>query len=459
MQQQAPGGTIATQILWSSGSIASGAVFNAMALFALFYMTSVLGISPGLAGTLLLATKLYDAVTDPLMGSISDRTQHRLGPRRPYVLVGSITMGLSFAAFFNLPELSGNSLIAVTTLALLLYSTCYTIFAVPYLAMPPTVAPDYDARAQLMSFRVAFLIVGVFLGAVGGPKIVELGGTGAPGFGLLGIVIGAIATLVGLAAFLGTRGIQESVAQVDDHRKFSAGAKAVFRNVVAVFSNAPFRLLTIVKLLQLAVLAVALASTPYFFSLVLGRSPGDIALYLMTFSLTGLVSLAGWRFAIAKFGKRNVYIFSIAVYALGMASWFLWQPGEPEAAFYLRAAIIGITSNGTLLCALSLLPDTMEYDQLASGENRSGVMSGVFTTVEKIAGAFGPFIVGMALEFNGLIAGANPEAQPDSAVFAVHVSFSLVPAILCFAAVPVLWRYRLGPNELVAMRKWSLGWA
>lgn len=424
-----------------------------MAIFALFYMTSALGISPGLAGTLLLATKLYDAVTDPLMGSISDRTQHRLGPRRPYVLIGSITMGLSFAAFFNLPELSGNTLVVVTTLALLLYSTCYTIFAVPYLAMPPTVAPSYDARAQLMTFRVAFLIIGVFVGAVGGPKLVELGGSGASGFGLLGIVIGAIATLAGLGAFFGTRGVQEPIDQVDASQPFTAGAKAAFKNVAAVFRNAPFRLLTLVKLLQLAVLAVALASTPYFFSLVLGRSPGDIALYLMTFSLTGLASLVGWRFAIAKYGKRNIYIISIAIYAVGMASWFLWQPGEPEMFFYMRAAIIGIVSNGTLLCALSLLPDTMEYDQLASGQNRSGVMSGVFTTVEKIAGAFGPFIVGIALEFSGLIAGASPQAQPDSAVLAVHISFSLVPAVLCLAAIPVLWRYKLGPDELQAMRE------
>ncbi|MEO0575562.1 MAG: MFS transporter [Pseudomonadota bacterium] len=447
---------LSTQLLWSSGSIASGAIFNAMALFALYFMTSVLGISAGLAGTLLLVTKLYDAVTDPIMGSISDRTIHRWGPRRPYVLYGAIAMGLSFALFFNLPSLDGAMLLIATVVALLLYSTCYTVFAVPYLAMPPSVAPTYDARAQLMSFRVAFLIVGVLIGSVGGPKIVEFGGDGADGFALLGICIGALATVAGLVAFFGTTNVTETIeTQEGPSGGLLRGAHAAMGNVVAVFANAPFRLLTIVKLLQLAVLAVALACTPYFFSLVLERSTGDIGKYLSVFSLTGLVSLIFWRFAIARFGKRNIYIFSIAGYGVGMLSWLLWQPGEAEVFFYLRAAIIGCLSNGTLLCALSLLPDTMEYDQLASGENRGGVMSGVFTTVEKLAGAVGPFIVGIALQASGLIPGAAPEAQPDSAVNAVHLSFALVPAILCFAAIPVLWRYRLGASELVAMREAS----
>ncbi|MFK8052907.1 MAG: MFS transporter [Woeseiaceae bacterium] len=447
---------LSTQLFWSGGSIASGAIFNAMALFSLYFMTSILGIPAALAGTLLLVTKLYDAVTDPIMGSISDRTRHRWGPRRPYVLWGAIAMGLSFAAFFNLPALDGALMIVVTVFALLVYSTCYTVFAVPYLAMPPSVAPSYDSRAQLMSFRVAFLIVGVLIGSVGGPKIVAWGGDGSSGYAMLGIAIGALATLAGLGAFFGTSKVTERIEDTaEDEQGVLAGAQAALGNVIAVFKYAPFRLLTIVKLLQLAVLAVALACTPYFFSLVLQRSTGDISGYLATFSLTGLISLIFWRFAIAKFGKRNIYIVSIAGYGLSMASWMLWHPAEPDLYFYLRAAVIGFLSNGTLLCALSLLPDTMEYDQLASGENRSGVMSGVFTTVEKVSSAIGPFLVGIALQASGLVPGALPDVQPESAVRTVHMMFSLIPAVLCFAAIPFLWRYRLGESELVAMRKAS----
>ena len=305
----------------------------------------------------------------------------------------------------------------------------------------------------IMSFRVAFLIIGVLIGSVGGPQIVSLAGGGTDGYRWLGIAIGALATVCGLAAFFGTHRVTESITEPRGKAGFGAATASGITNVARVFRNAPFALLTIVKLMQLAVLAVALACTPYFFSLVLNRSTGDISYYLLTFSLTGLVSLIGWRFVIARFGKRNTYIVSIAGYGLGMASWFLWQPGEPESLFYLRAAVIGILSNGTLLCALALLPDTMEYDRLVSGENRSGVMSGVFTTVEKLATATGPFIVGIALQTSGLVAGAEPAAQPESAVRAVHAIFSLVPALLCFAAIPVLLAYRLDATTLKALRE------
>ncbi|MEM8983351.1 MAG: MFS transporter [Pseudomonadota bacterium] len=444
--------TLGTQVLWSAGSIASGAVFNAMALFALFFMTSVLGISPALAGTLLLVTKLYDAVTDPVMGAISDRTQHRWGPRRPWILLGSVLLGASFALFFALPAVDGVAQIVFVVVALLVYSTAYTVYTVPYLAMPPTVAPTYDSRAQLMSYRVAFLIFGVLLGSVGGPKVVEWAGGDVAGYRALGVAIGGLATACGLLAFWGTRGVSEAITRAASSQGFSHAVRSGLANVIHVFANAPFRQLTIVKLLQLAVLAVVLACTPYFFSLVLNRATGEISYYLATFSLSGLLSLVAWRFVIARYGKRNTYIVSIAGYGLGMASWFLWQPGEPDVFFYLRAALIGILSNGTLLCALSLLPDTMEYDQLASGENRSGVMSGVFTTVEKVSSALGPFIVGIALQAAGLVAGADASAQPDSAVRAVHGIFSLVPAVLCFAAIPVLLAYRLDEQALVRMR-------
>ncbi|MFK7887961.1 MAG: MFS transporter [Gammaproteobacteria bacterium] len=445
-----------TEILWSSGSIATGAVFNAMALFALFYMTSILGIAPAVAGALIFITKLYDAVTDPLMGAISDRTRHRLGPRRPYLLVGSVALAISVAAFFSLPVLEGTPMLLLVTLALLLYSTSYTIFAVPYLAMPPSIAPTYDARTRLMSFRVAFLIFGVLIGSAGGPRIVQAGGEGRGGYVMLGIVMGALVLVGGALAFFGTRRVIESVP--DDAQSGSlTNWRAGLTQIHSIFSHAPFRLLTIVKLLQLAVLALALACTPYFFRLVLERSIGDITAYLTTFSLTGLASIFFWRWAISRFGKHRIYVISITLYALAMASWMLWQPGESEVFFYGRAVWIGIVSNGTLLCALALLPDTMEYDRLMSGDNRSGIMSGVFTTVEKIAGALGPLIIGVMLQATGLITGPGTPEQPPEALFAVRLGISIVPAIICLAAVPFLLRYGLTEERLNALRDGRAG--
>jgi GPH family glycoside/pentoside/hexuronide:cation symporter len=441
----------ATAVLWASGSLATGSVYNAMALFSLFFLTQVVGIEPALAGTLLLVTKIYDAVTDPLMGAISDRTRHRAGRRRPYLLLGSLLLGGSFALFFNAPELSGSALLAMILLLLLLQSTGYTVFAVPYLAMAPDIAGAYDERTRLMAIRVSFLIVGVMIGSVGGPYIVGLSSDARAGYGLLGVVLGVFVVLCGLVAFRGTSGVDsgEPVARTGN----DAGVLSGFTDMVAVFAHQPFRLLTLVKLLQLVVLALALACTPYFFQYVLQRPPSDIGQYLMTFSLTGLASVPLWRLLIASYGKREVYMVSILGYGVGLWTWWLWTPAEAELFFFGRAAVLGILSNGTLLCALSLLPDTMEYDRLASQRNREGVMSGVFTTVEKISGALGPFLIGVLLQGMGLIASRDPATvQPESALTAIHLGVSIVPAIVCFAALPLLWRYDLGPERLREMR-------
>jgi GPH family glycoside/pentoside/hexuronide:cation symporter len=442
-----------SELLWASGSLATGSVYNAMALFSLFFLTQVVGIGPALAGSLLLVTKIYDAVTDPLMGAISDRTRHRAGRRRPYLLLGSVLLGASFALFFNAPDLTGVSLLITVTLLLLMQSTGYTVFAVPYLAMAPDIATDYDSRTRLMSLRVAFLVVGVMIGSVGGPYIVGFGDTPRAGYGLLGSSLGVFVVLCGLLAFRGTAGVDSGQPRVSD-KSWRGEALSSLTDMVAVFASRPFRQLTLIKLLQLVVLALALACTPYFFQYVLERPPADIGKYLLTFSLTGLASVPVWRMLIGAYGKREVYMISILGYGVGLATWWLWTPTEAEFFFYARAMVLGILSNGTLLCALCLLPDTMEYDRLESGHNREGVMSGVFTTVEKVSGALGPFLVGLLLQSVGLITsrGAAIE-QPPEAITAIHLGVSIVPALVCFAALPLLWRYDLGPARLRAMRE------
>ena len=220
-----------------------------------------------------------------------------------------------------------------------------------------------------------------------------------------------------------------------------------------VLGNAPFRLLTLVKLCQLAVLSTVLACSPYFFSMVLKMDPGRIGQYYLVFSVAGLASVPLYRWLIARLGKRNAYIGLILCYGSGLASWALWTPAEASIFFHVRAVVIGSFSTGTLLCALAMLPDTMEYDRLQSGQSREGTMSGVFTFVENLAGALGPFIIGLMLEANGLIKGGGPGiVQPPAVLAAVQWGVSLVPASFCLIAIPLLLRYRLDAPMLADMR-------
>lgn len=457
MTSSAPRQASLTQsIAWASGSVATATISNTMALFGLFYLSSIAGLEIGVAGALIFASKLYDAFTDPVMGGLSDRTTHRFGRRRIYVLIGAVLTGSALALFFGIGGLTTGLHVGVALILLLVLSSAYTVFSVPYLAMPPDLAPSYDGRTQLMSMRVFFLMMGVLLGAVGGPMIVEQFGEGTRGYASLGIVLGAVVTLFGLIAFFGTKDADPTSPPAGEAEPLTTYTLLIqpFINLFAVLGNKPFRLLTIIKLLQLAVLATALACTPYFFSLVLERSPGDIAKYLGTFTIVGILTLPILRFVIKWLGKRNAYIFLLCGYGTMMASWFLWSPGEAEVYFYLRAIFGGFFSTGSLLCALALLPDTMEYDRLVSGRSREGVMSGVFTLVEKVSGATGPLLIGLLLQSQGLIVTAPGETavQPDGVVTAIKVGMSLIPAAITFACIPFLLMYSLDEQELQRAR-------
>ena len=443
--------TTKNEVSWAVGSIATGAVTNAIAIFALFYLTSHVGLEAGIAGVLIFTTKLYDAISDPIMGRISDNWQGAKGRRSPFLCWGALILGVSFFLFFNLAPMNSSLAIPIVFLLLILISTGYTIFAVPYLALPPDLAPTYDKRTRLMSFRVFFLMMGVLVGAVLGPKLVGLGG----GFRLMGVVVGVIVVGAGIIAFLGVR-------KFDAALQVPPGSKAGLWEMVtqsaaqflSVFSTKPFAILTLVKLLQFVVLAIVLASFPYFFLFVLKKTTSELGTYMGLLGVSGIIAIPFIRVFIGRIGKRSAYIVFLALYAVGLFSWYFWSPVEPTFFFYLRAISIGIVSTGTLFCALALLPDTMEYDRLTSGQSREGTISGVFTLVEKVSSAFGPLLVGLMLQATGLVASQDPlTVQPEQALNAIRLAATVIPAILTLVCILVLLKYRLTARMLEELRQ------
>ncbi len=439
------------ELSWAVGSMATGAVTNAVALFALFFLTSYVGIEAGIAGLLIFSTKIYDAVSDPVMGRISDNWQGKSGRRSPFLCWGAILLGVSFFIFFSLPPLESSIAIPVVFLLLIMISTGYTIFAVPYLAFAPDLAPTYDKRTRLMSFRVFFLLMGVQVGVVLGPKLVKAGG----GYQLMGLIIGGIVIVVGVIAYFGIRKLDSSLA-LPVRQKESFGRMIIQSGAqfVQVFQTKPFAILTLVKLLQFAVLAIVLASFPYFTTFILEKSLSELGSYFLVFGLSGIVAIPFIRFFIKAINKRNAYIIFLFLYAIGLFSWYFWTADEAIILFYARAVLIGVVSTGTMFCALSLLPDTMEYDRLISGKSREGTMSGVFTLVEKFASAVGPLIVGVLLQTTGLITSRDVmTVQPGAALNAIHLAASVIPGVMTLLCIPVLLKYRLTAEMLEEARR------
>ena len=173
---------VGTMAAFGVGSLGTGVFSTVPSVLLLYFMTSVLGISPALAAITVFIPKFWDVLIDPVIGMVSDRTQSRWGRRRPYMLVGGISMSLFFVLLFSVPAFETPfERFVYVTLAYMACATAYAVFSVPYIAMPAEISRSPEERTTLMSFRMGFAMAGILLGGAGAPFLVDLAGGGRAG--------------------------------------------------------------------------------------------------------------------------------------------------------------------------------------------------------------------------------------------------------------------------------------
>ncbi len=430
---------------WGLGTLGMSLMFQGVSLLVLRYLVDYVGIAAGVAGTLIGIAKIYDTLTDPLMGTISDRTHTSWGRRRPFLLLGGIVSAASFVLLFNLAAfeyLAPNALAALVAFALLLNATGYTIFNVPYIAMPAEMTNHYHERTKLISFRAGAVAVGGVVATGLGPALVDAFGGGADGYGIMSWLLGCIIVLATFSCFWMTR----KAPTVTTVSSAGSGWREQLRTTT---ENRPFMLLLSVKLAHLAGLAIYLSTMPFFFSVILNVSLSYMGLYFLVQSSFILISQFGWVYFTRKAGKNVAYYLAAFFYVVALASWLLASEGEPFELIALRAVFTGTGAGGVLLIGQSLLPDTMQYDFQRTGLRREGVFAGVYTTVEKLSFAVGPALMGILLGWAGYVAGADmAQVQNETSRLVIYAGVSILPAVSIGMAGLLMTRFRLDEAEL-----------
>lgn len=430
---------------WGLGSLSMSAMFNAISLLLLTFLIEHVGVAAVTAGLLILVSKIYDAFTDPLMGVLSDRTKSKWGRRRPYLMLGGILAGLSFAMIFTVPTFeSDTALIIYVLVALLLNATAYTVFNVPYLAMPAEMTDSYHERTTLMSFRVGAIAGGQLLSSVLGPVIIAYYGGGLFGHSVMSIVVGVAIIAVCAICFWTTHDAQFTERQADhnysirDQLRLAAG-------------NKPFLVLLAVKFTQLFGFSIFIAALPLLFTRILDVSYAYLGVYYL-FQAGGTIgSQPVWVFLSRKYGKTRCYYLTSTIFAIASASWVLGSAADPDWYIHLRAVITGLGAGGLLLIGQSLLPDTIEYDFRRTGLRREGIFAGVYTTIEKVSFAFGPAVLGLLLGALGWVEaqGGVQAVQSEQALMAIDIAM-LVPTATLVLSCLCLSRYTLTEDALAA---------
>jgi GPH family glycoside/pentoside/hexuronide:cation symporter len=428
---------------WGIGTLGASFLLNAFAALQAYYLTRVLGIAAVAASGILFVAKLWDIFANPLMGVISDRTRSRWGRRRPYLVLGGIVAGGSFALYFNSALTSIGDSMLLIGLVLALVGTGYTIFNVPYMAMPAEMEDDYQTRTKMMSYRVFFIGIGTLVGH-STQLIAERFGGGAQGYGAMGLIIGfAIFVFMASTFFgtIGTRTTTKTAETVPFMQQWRLGMQ-----------NKPFAALLGTKFTQLFGLFTNQAMIIFLVQYVLGKDkPGTWMLYFsLTASAVQIALIPWWIQLSQKIEKQKTYILATVIFCLASLSWLIATPDEALWLFLLRAAIKGFAAGGLLLMGQSMLPDTIAYDFKRTGLRREGVFSGLYSLVEKVASAFAPSLLLLGYAFFGFDSKAPSMSQET--VDGIRYCAAWLPCFYFGLSLIPLCFYRLTEKELNTTR-------
>ena len=436
------------KLYWGSGAMGVAILMNAVSLLVLVYFIRVLKIDPGLAGSIVFVSKIIDAISDPIVGIISDKSRFRMGRRRPFLFVGSFVSAISFALIFMVPEFgSQTATAAYAFMCLVIYTIGYTIFNVPYMAMSAEMTDGYEERTSLHGYRVAFVSIGSSLAAAGAPLILQWLGQTQLGYQVIAIVFSALIFASMMTCFLGTQGAR-TTQRTDSVHDF-------WHQIGSLLANRHFLTLISVKALQL----VGVMSTISVMLFYLQEYVGLNLIYLTAFGLSNTIitfaAIPLLKRLADRIGKRNTYFLSAAITLLYNLSWALVEPNPPMSEFlpgyFVRAAVSGVVVAGNVMLAMSMLTDTIEYDARRTGLRREGVYASMYSFVEKMSAALGPFLVGWILAFTGYDKSLPAEArQSDEALFGIVFGMSYLPAIMIGLSMLVLVFYRLDKKTLAA---------
>ncbi len=405
--------------IYATGDFTVNTVLVSMSLiYVTYFLITVVGLRPELAGAVQLIGRSIDAFTDPAMGRISDLCKWKMGRRRPFLVLGAIPLGLTYGLLWiNLDTSSQWTLFAYYTAVYAAMSVSLTVLSVPYLALLPEMALGYDARTSLNVYRNAGSIIGVFAAIAFRPVANALGG-GPEGFAIAGVIFGLLVTAPWFFVFFATWERPEFQTRTTA-MSFRDGTRLVLRHKT-------FRRLTGMYLCGRVSMDLVGVMLVLYFTHWIGRTD-DFETMMGIFMASVLLWLPFWLWFSERSEKARAFTIGTAIWLVGQLVFLVAQPEWPRWFLFVFAPVTAFGYAVVDLMPWSMLGDVVDEDDLESGERREGVYYGFFMFMRKLAGTIAVFLALTLLGFLGFVEGGGE--QPQSAVEAIRVLTSIGPAL------------------------------
>lgn len=425
------------------GDMASNFYMGFFGLFLLYYYTDVFGISPAAAATMLLVTKVVDAISDPAMGLIADRTESRWGKYRPYLLWVAVPYALLGYLLFLGPELSdiGKLIYAYVTYTLVMLA--YTAINVPYSALLAVISPVAEERTKATQFRFVFASLGTLcVGAFATPLVSWLGGgDDVQGFRLTIVLFAVLSVLIFWITFATTR------ERIRPKRHQSS----VGEDISTLLKNSSWIILVVTGILVVVGLVARFASIVFYLKYYL-KDSGQIA--FLIFDRTALLTSCGLigqligalmtPMLAARFEKHHLVIGMNLLHAVLLGLCFVIPPDQYALIVVVHS--LGILTFGVIITLLfSMYTDCAEYGEWRTGKNTAGLTVSASMFSLKFGSAVGGALPGFMLAWFGFVAN---EVQTESAITGIRLMFNVLPAIFFLAGGLMMFFYRIDRSTL-----------
>ena len=387
MQQRLP---VSEKFGYGLGDLASNIVFQVVINFMMYFYTDVFGIGAAAVGTLMLVVRLFDAITDPLMGGIADRTNTRWGRYRPYLVWIAIPYGILAVMTFTTPDLSdsGKLIYAYITYALLM--TAYTAINIPYSALGGVITSDSQERASVQSWRFMLAMAGGALVTASTLPLVDFFGDGdrQHGFQMAMIVLSIIAVLAFFACFALTKEREDPTEKAEKQN--------IFGDFLTVLKNSQWVIIAVITFVLLVAVAMRGATTPYYVEYYLGGDSNAISLFMTAGMVAGIGGAMFANYLSAHACKVRVMKWAIVGVIVFHGALFFVPPDQMMLALVLMS-IANFCHMILIPYLFSAVPDTVDYGLQRWGRGAMAMSFSGHLLALKIGIAFGGALTGWIL--------------------------------------------------------------
>jgi GPH family glycoside/pentoside/hexuronide:cation symporter len=451
------------KLLYGSGEWGISSIGMMRSIFYAIYLTDVVGLEPRLASFGALVGIVWDAINDPIVGYLTDHLSTRWGRRRPFLLWFAIPFGLSFVILWSAPKWENQIALTIyVTFAFMLADTLQTLISVPYLSLTPELAPGYDDRTTLTSYRTVFQLLASLAVVVAAPSIIEgllvHGYSQQQGFMIVGALFGFTGVIPLLLLAYSIR--ETSTPEQTESLPFRDILRVAWRNV-------PFRYAAGMFMLNWSAVDMIAVAFPYF--LLYWVAQGDLLkhVYIFGFQLAlesaffGVLMLVCilfvpfWLWMAKKYNKRQAYIAGM-LFWVGVQLLIFTIPPHNIPYLLTVAALAGVGVSAAYVLPDSLFADIIEWDELLTRRRQEGIYFGARAFIRKLTGAFIIFITLQSLGWSGYRtppAGVINFPQSDNALLMIRLLVSPLGAIMLFGAVIFAWLFPLTRERYERVQK------